>query len=62
MAFTAAHQISGRHRMLHSALNFAVGLFDLPLENKYQQSILIEEDGVSLSIIFLYHALITGLV
>lgn len=35
-----------RHRMLHSALNFAVGFFGLPLEGQYQQSILIEERGV----------------
>ncbi|KAG7086094.1 hypothetical protein E1B28_003609 [Marasmius oreades] len=29
-------------RMLHSALNFALGFFGLPLEGKYQQSITIE--------------------
>lgn len=33
--------------MLHSALNFAVGFFGLPLEGKYQQSITIEARGVS---------------
>lgn len=32
--------------MLHSALNFAVGFFGLPLEGQYQQSILIEDRGV----------------
>jgi hypothetical protein len=34
-----------QHRMLHSALNFAVGFFGLPLEGSYQQSILIEKHG-----------------
>lgn len=37
--------------MLHSALNFAVGFFGLPIEDKYQQSILIEDDGVCLELI-----------
>ncbi|KAH8827000.1 histidine phosphatase superfamily [Flagelloscypha sp. PMI_526] len=32
-------------RMLHSALNFAIGFFGYPLEGKYQQSITIEADG-----------------
>jgi hypothetical protein len=32
--------------MLNSALNFAIGFFGYPLENKYQQSITIEADGV----------------
>ncbi|KAF5386917.1 hypothetical protein D9615_002003 [Tricholomella constricta] len=32
-------------RMLHSALNFAIGFFGYPLDGKYQQSILIEADG-----------------
>lgn len=41
-----ADQLSHRHRMLHSAINFAAGFFDLPLENQYQQSILIEANGV----------------
>jgi hypothetical protein len=39
--------------MLHSALNFAVGFFDLPLEKKYQQSILIEANGVYIHLILL---------
>jgi hypothetical protein len=34
--------------MLQSALHFAVGFFGLPLEGKYQQSITIEADGVSI--------------
>ncbi|KAG6828354.1 hypothetical protein H0H92_008242 [Tricholoma furcatifolium] len=34
-----------RDRMLHSALNFAIGFFGYPLEGKYQQSITIEADG-----------------
>ncbi|KAL0070525.1 hypothetical protein AAF712_002358 [Marasmius tenuissimus] len=34
-----------QHRMLHSALNFAVGFFGLPLEGQYQQSITIEAPG-----------------
>lgn len=34
--------------MLHSALNFAVGFFGLPIEGKYLQSVTIEADGVSL--------------
>ena len=33
--------------MLNSALNFAVGFFGLPIEGQYQQSITIEELGVS---------------
>ncbi|EJD02001.1 phosphoglycerate mutase-like protein [Fomitiporia mediterranea MF3/22] len=32
-------------RMLHSALNFAVGFFGLPIEGKYLQSVTIEELG-----------------
>ncbi|KAG6909600.1 hypothetical protein DXG01_016639 [Tephrocybe rancida] len=32
-------------RMLHSALNFAIGFFGYPLEGKYQQSITIESSG-----------------
>ncbi|KAF7979855.1 hypothetical protein HWV62_40611 [Athelia sp. TMB] len=34
-----------QHRMLHSALNFAIGFFGLPLEDKYQQSVIIEANG-----------------
>ncbi|KAG5727396.1 3-phytase A [Termitomyces sp. T112] len=34
-------------RMLHSALNFAMGFFGYPLDGKYQQSITIESDGVN---------------
>jgi hypothetical protein len=34
--------------MLHSALNFAAGFFGFPIEDKYQQSILIEKNGVSM--------------
>ncbi|KAG5337265.1 hypothetical protein C0989_010032 [Termitomyces sp. Mn162] len=34
-------------RMLHSALNFAIGFFGYPLDGKYQQSITIESDGVN---------------
>ncbi|KAF9009542.1 histidine phosphatase superfamily [Cyathus striatus] len=48
--FTATNTIpvfrtESQDRMLHSALNFAVGFFGLPLENKYQQSITIEAPG-----------------
>ena len=32
--------------MLHSALNFAVGFFGLPIEGKYLQSVTIEEQEV----------------
>ncbi|KAJ4473127.1 phosphoglycerate mutase-like protein [Lentinula aciculospora] len=32
-------------RMLHSALNFAIGFFGYPFEGQYQQSITIEADG-----------------
>ncbi|THH09693.1 hypothetical protein EW145_g1832 [Phellinidium pouzarii] len=32
-------------RMLHSALNFAIGFFGLPIEGKYLQSVTIEADG-----------------
>ncbi|KAG6856725.1 hypothetical protein H0H87_001325 [Tephrocybe sp. NHM501043] len=32
-------------RMLHSALNFAIGFFGYPLDGKYQQSITIEAPG-----------------
>ncbi|KAL0571706.1 hypothetical protein V5O48_010246 [Marasmius crinis-equi] len=32
-------------RMLHSALNFAIGFFGYPMEGKYQQSITIEAPG-----------------
>lgn len=32
--------------MLNSALNFAMGFFGLPIEDKYQQSITIEQEGV----------------
>lgn len=32
--------------MLHSALNFAIGFFGLPIEGKYLQSVTIEENGV----------------
>lgn len=35
-----------RDRMLHSALNFALGFFGYPLDGKYQQSITIESKGV----------------
>lgn len=38
-----------RDRMLHSALNFAIGFFGLPIEGKYLQSVTIEEDGVCLT-------------
>ena len=31
--------------MLHSALNFAVGFFGLPIEGKYLQSVTIESQG-----------------
>lgn len=34
--------------MLHSALNFAVGFFGLPIEGQYQQSVTIEANGVSI--------------
>ncbi|GLB35545.1 putative phosphoglycerate mutase-like protein [Lyophyllum shimeji] len=34
-----------QHRMLQSALNFALGFFGYPLDGKYQQSITIEADG-----------------
>lgn len=43
------NQTSRRDRMLHSALNFAVGFFGLPIEGKYLQSVTIEEDGVCLT-------------
>jgi len=33
--------------MLHSALNFAIGFFGLPIEGQYQQSVTIESHGVS---------------
>ncbi|KAG6902665.1 hypothetical protein C0995_013357 [Termitomyces sp. Mi166 len=33
------------NRMLHSALNFAIGFFGYPLDGKYQQSITIEAKG-----------------
>ena len=33
--------------MLSSAMNFALGFFGWPLEGQYQQSITIEESGVS---------------
>lgn len=33
--------------MLHSALNFAIGFFGLPIEGKYLQSVTVEADGVS---------------
>lgn len=33
--------------MLASALNFAIGFFGYPFEGQYEQSITIEEDGVS---------------
>ena len=39
--------------MLHSALNFAVGFFGLPIEGKYLQSVTIEEKGVRNTL--LYH-------
>lgn len=42
-----------RDRMLHSALNFAIGFFGLPIEGKYLQSVTIEEDGVCLTNHFL---------
>ena len=32
--------------MLHSALNFAVGFFGLPVEGRYLQSVTIEKNGV----------------
>ncbi|KAE9404951.1 phosphoglycerate mutase-like protein [Gymnopus androsaceus JB14] len=32
-------------RMLHSALNFAIGFFGYPFQDQYQQSITIEADG-----------------
>ncbi|RDB19457.1 3-phytase A [Hypsizygus marmoreus] len=34
-----------QHRMLASALNFAIGFFGYPYEGQYQQSITIEADG-----------------
>ena len=33
--------------MLASALNFAIGFFGYPFEGQYEQSITIEENGVS---------------
>jgi hypothetical protein len=36
-----------RDRMLASALNFAAGFWGIPYENKYLQSITIEDRGVS---------------
>ncbi len=36
-----------RDRMLNSAMNFAIGFFGYPFEGQYQQSITIEETGVS---------------
>jgi hypothetical protein len=32
--------------MVSSALNFAIGFFGYPIEDKYQQSIIIEAPGV----------------
>ena len=32
--------------MLHSALNFAIGFFGYPMQDKYLQSITIEAPGV----------------
>ncbi|KIK61887.1 hypothetical protein GYMLUDRAFT_165643 [Collybiopsis luxurians FD-317 M1] len=48
--FTEANMIpvfrtESQHRMLHSALNFAIGFFGYPLEGQYQQSTIIQEDG-----------------
>ena len=57
-----AHHTPERHRMLHSALNFAAGFFDFPFDDKYQQSILIEARGVYLSTFSSYHFLIMCLV
>jgi hypothetical protein len=42
-----------RDRMLASALNFAAGFWGIPYENKYLQSITIEDGGVSLPVNFL---------
>lgn len=42
-----------RDRMLTSALNFAAGFWGIPYENKYLQSITIEDRGVSLPVNFL---------
>ena len=33
--------------MVHSALNFAVGFFGLPLEGQYQNSITYEDVGLN---------------
>ncbi|KIK68812.1 hypothetical protein GYMLUDRAFT_36309 [Collybiopsis luxurians FD-317 M1] len=48
--FTEANVIpvfrtESQHRMLYSALNFAIGFFGYPLEGQYQQSTIIQEDG-----------------
>jgi len=44
--------------MLSSAMNFALGFFGWPLEGQYQQSITIEENGVSRELHFT-HAYLT---
>ncbi|KAG8934951.1 hypothetical protein FRC02_008933 [Tulasnella sp. 418] len=36
-----------QHRMLHSALNFAIGFFGYPFEGQYEQSITYETPGVN---------------
>ena len=43
----ATHDFISRDRMLASALNFAAGFWGIPFENKYLQSITIEDDRVS---------------
>ncbi|KAG7086430.1 hypothetical protein E1B28_002384 [Marasmius oreades] len=47
-------------RMLHSALNFALGFFGLPLEGQYQQSITIEAPGFNNTLAPYYSCRNTG--
>jgi hypothetical protein len=39
--------------MWSSAMHFAIGFFGYPFEGQYQQSITIENDGVSFSSLFI---------
>ena len=47
LSHSVTHGTRYRDRMLASALNFAIGFFGYPFEGQYEQSITIEENGVS---------------